>query len=203
MIELKRASPKAIKYACLHFHYARSVPSSQYAYNVYENGEWCGVIIYSTGATVNIASPFGLVQGEVLELVRVALNGKQSYTSQCVAASLKKLHADAPQVKMIVSFADTGQHHLGIIYQATNWLYLGEKDPGHGYTVVRGVKVHPRSLIAKYGTSSTAWIKEHVDPNAQYIPPFGKHKYIFCFSRKLRREWEKKSLPYPKTDADK
>ena len=200
MIELRRASAKAIKYACLHFHYARSVPANQYSYNIYENGEWCGVIIYSSGATNNIACPFGMVQGEVLELVRVALNGKQSHTSECVAASLKQLHKDAPQVKLIVSFADAGQKHLGIIYQATNWIYLGEKDTGHSYTIVHGQKTHVRSLFAKYGTHSTKWIKEHVDPNAEYIPHGSKHKYIFCFPRKLRREWEKKALPYPKAN---
>lgn len=200
MIELKRASAKAIRYACLHFHYARSVPANQYSYNVFENGEWCGVIIYSSGVTQNIASPFGLVQGEVLELVRVALNGKQSHTSECVAASLKQLHKDAPQVKLIVSFADTEQKHLGIIYQATNWIYLGEKDPGHGYTIVHGRKTHARSLVSKYGTSSTAWIKANVDADAEYIPPAGKHKYIFCFPRKLRREWLKKAVPYPKAN---
>ena len=125
MIELKRASAKAIRYACLHFHYARSVPANQYSYNVFENGEWCGVIIYSSGANNHIASPFGLVQGEVLELVRVALNGKQSHTSECVAASLKQLHKDAPQIKIVVSYADMDEGHKGIIYQATNWIYLG------------------------------------------------------------------------------
>ena len=200
MIELRRASAKAIKYACLHFHYARTVPVSLYSYNVYENNEWCGVIIYSSGANNNIACPFELVQGEVLELVRVALNGKQSHTSECVAASLKQLHKDAPQIKIVVSYADTGQQHLGIIYQATNWIYLGRREQSQGYLIVHGKKTHARGLVSKYGTSSTEWLKEHVDPNVEYIPFTGKHKYIFCFPRKLRREWEKKALPYPKAN---
>ena len=200
MIELKRASAKAIRYACIHFHYARTVPSCQYAYNIYENGEWCGVIIYSSGANNHIASPFGLVQGEVLELVRVALNGKQSYTSECVAATLKQLHKDAPQIKIVVSYADTGQKHLGIIYQATNWLYLGEMKQSEGYLIVHGKKTHARGLVSKYGTANTEWLKEHVDPNVEYIPFTGKHTYIFCFPRKLRREWQKKAVPYPEAN---
>lgn len=131
MITLKRATPEAIRYACLKFHYAKVVPSAQYAYNVYnEQGEWCGVIIYGIGANVHIATPFGMANGEVLELVRVALNGKQPCTSECVAASLKQIHKDAPQVKLVVSYADMDQEHIGTIYQATNWIYLGNMNVG-------------------------------------------------------------------------
>ena len=199
MIELKRASAKAIKYACLHFHYARSVPANQYSYNVFENGEWCGVIIYSVGANNHIASPFGLVQGEVLELVRVALNGKQSHTSECVAASLKQLHKDAPQIKIVVSYADMDEGHAGIIYQATNWIYLGEGEPIPSM-ILFGRKTHFKSVTSKYGIASLDYIKSHVDPNAELFIPAGKHKYIFCFPRKLRREWLKKAVPYPKAN---
>lgn len=88
MIEFKKASPAAVRFACIHFHYARRVPSVQYGYNVYQDGEWCGVILFGSGATVNIAKFFGLGQGEVLELVRVALNGKQKTTSECVGGGI-------------------------------------------------------------------------------------------------------------------
>ena len=71
-----------------------------------------------------------MANGEVLELVRVALNGKQPCTSECVAASLKQIHKDAPQVKLVVSYADMDQEHIGTIYQATNWLYLGNMNVG-------------------------------------------------------------------------
>ena len=80
-MRLTLANAKAIKHACLKFHYAKSVPSVQYGFNVYnDDDEWCGVICYGGGATPNIGKPFGLMQGEILELVRVALNGKQKTT---------------------------------------------------------------------------------------------------------------------------
>ena len=74
--------------------------------NVYnEQDEWCGVICYGGGANNNLSKSFGYVPGEVLELERVALNGKQEYTSQAVAMSLKKLHEVNPLVKIVVSYA--------------------------------------------------------------------------------------------------
>jgi len=200
MITLKRATPEAVRYACLNFHYAKAIPSAYYAYNVYnEQNEWCGVIIYGGGATPNISKPFGMAQGETLELVRVALNGKQPCTSECVSASLRQLHKDAPQIKLIVSFADIDQNHYGTIYQATNWIYLGDMNVGErGSFIVNGKKMHPKSVYSHGWVQSVDWLKEHVDPNTQEIKTKGKRKYIFVFDKKLRKEWQKKSLPYPK-----
>lgn len=200
MIELRRANPDAIRYACLKFHYARTVPSAEYAYNVYnDQDEWCGTIIYGVGATPNIAKPFGLANGEVLELLRVALNGKQPCTSECVAASLKRIHKDAPHVKMIVSFADIDQNHYGTIYQATNWIYLGDRNVGErGGFIVNGKRMHPKSLHSRGWSQSVQWLQEHIDPNAQEIKSKGKRKYIFVFDKKARKQWQEKALPYPK-----
>ena len=203
MIELRNATPKAIRYACMHFHYAKSVPSVQYGYNVYQDGEWCGVILFGSGATPNIASPFGMIQGEVLELVRVALNGKQNTTSECVAASLRKLHEDAPQIKIVVSFADEDQNHVGTIYQATNWIYLGRYGKGERSAfIINGKKTHPRTIGSAGGVQSIKWIRENLDPEASEFFTKGKEKYIFVFNKRLRREWLKQAQPYPKKAGD-
>ena len=72
MITLKRATPEAVRYACLNFHYAKVVPCAIYYYNVYnESGEWCGCILFGNGA-MNFHKLFCLNNGEVFELVRVA-----------------------------------------------------------------------------------------------------------------------------------
>ena len=203
MIALKRATPEAIRYACVNFHYAKSVPSAQYAYNVYNDcGEWCGVIIFGCGASHYAAKCLGYNVGEVLELVRVALNGKQACTSECVAAAIRRVQADAPMVKCLISYADQNQGHQGIIYQATNWIYLGDTSKTSNSKpdayLIFGEKIHPRSVGAKGWKQSLKWLKENVDPNAQEIWGKPKHKYIFVFDKKKRREWQKKALPYPK-----
>ena len=200
MITLKRASAEAVRYACMNFHYAKRVPSASYAYNVYnEQNEWCGVIIFGVGATPNIGKPFGMANGEVLELVRVALNGKQPCTSECVGQAIRQLHKDAPHIKMLVSFADIDYHHIGTIYQATNWIYLGDMNVGNrGFFIVHGKKMHPKTIHDHKWVQSVEWLKEHVDPKAEEVKTLGKRKYIFVFDKKLRKQWQLKSLPYPK-----
>ncbi len=199
-MRLTIANAKAIKYACLNFHYAKSVPSVQYGFNVYnDDDEWCGVICYGGGATPNIGKPFGLAQGEILELVRVALNGKQKTTSECVSASLKELHRANPLIQMVISYADIDQEHAGTIYQATNWLYLGRMNENtRSAFVINGKKTHPRTIGSMGGTQSLQWVRENLDKNATEFISKGKHRYIYCFNKKLRKQWLKETLPYPK-----
>lgn len=198
------ANAQAIRYACLKFHYAKSVPSVQYGFNIYnDDDEWCGVICYGLGATPNIARPFGMNQGEVLELVRVALNGKQNTTSQCVAASLRELHKTDPLVKIVVSFADLDQNHAGTIYQATNWIYLGKKNEGERTAfIIHGKKVHKRTVGSAGVKQSIEDVRAKIDPNAECFYSKGKHKYIFVFDKRLRKQWALQSVPYPKKDEE-
>ena len=197
---ISTATPQAIRYACQNYHYSGSVPSVQYGYNMSNPaGEWCGVVCFGGGATPRIGAPYGLYPGEIMELVRVALNGKQTATSQCVATALRELHRDDPLVRLVVSYADADQGHVGTIYQATNWIYEGMKNQGaRGAFIIHGQKVHPRTVGARGWKQSLPWLQEHIDPEAQLLRTSGKHKYLYPFDRKMRRELMKIAREYPK-----
>ena len=143
-MRLEKASNKAIKYACLNFHYAKSIPVNVFGYSVFnEKNEWCGVILYGNGANNNIATQYRLKQGEVIELVRMALNGKQESTSKALSISLKLIKKDVPLCKLIVSYADKDQNHIGTIYQATNWVYQCTVNENTiGAFIINGKKTH-------------------------------------------------------------
>lgn len=190
-MRLEKASKEAMKYACKHFHYSKSIPDCPFGYSVFENDKWCGCVLYGRGANNNLAKEFGLKQGEVIELVRMALNGKQSCTSKVLALSLKLVKKDCPLAKIIVSYADTEQGHTGIIYQATNWIYLGASICNTGYAIdPRDGKVkHTRILNSKYGS-----IK-----GFKYVSKPPKHKYMYCIDKSLKDKYTKKKKTYPKS----
>jgi len=197
-MKMEKASGKAIRYACLNFHYSHAVPQIRLGYSVFnDNDEWCGVILYSNGANPRIAKEYGLVQGQVVELVRVALNGKQECTSQALGKSLKMLKKDAPAVKLVVSFADRNQNHIGTIYQATNWFYIDERSNECGI-MLNGKLTHRRSIGKKYGNTNIEWLRENVDKNAHVIKGETKIKYVYVLDRKLFTGIKEISKPYPK-----
>lgn len=174
-MKLTKATPKAIKYACTNFHYSKSVPTVQYAYNVYnDNNEWCGVILFGGGANNNLAKSFNLKNGEVLELERVALNGKQEQTSKAVALAIRLLHKENPIVKMLVSYADHRQKHVGTIYKATNWIYLGVVHTSDTQYFYKGKWTHERTINSKKN-------KDILKQTLEKRKNANKFKYIYIY----------------------
>lgn len=195
-MRLEKASAKAIKYAILKWHYSKSVPNVSLAYSVFNAfGEWCGVVCFGVGATNNIARPYGLNQGQVVELLRVALNGKQESTGKAVAISLKILRKDAPNVRLVVSYADTEQGHLGVIYQASNWFYIGSSTDSN--LIVNGIREHRRTLTSRFGTNSAEKLRA-AGHTVSIIKTKPKHKYIFPVDKSLIPMCKSIAKPYPK-----
>ena len=188
-MKLEKASYKAIKYACLNFHYAKAIPINTFGYSVFnDNNEWCGVALFGTGASPQIGKQYNLSQGQVIEFVRMALNGKQYKTSKVLGKSIKLIKKDLPLVKLIVSYADQEQGHNGIIYQATNWYYLGEvKSP----PIIEGK--HNKSMGGSIGAARKILGRE---PNV-YLPK-PKHKYLYPLDKSLIPLCKSLSKPYPK-----
>lgn len=201
-MRISKATPKAAEYACKHYHYSKCTPVLQYVYNVFnDSDEWCGVIIYGGGATPHIASPYNKLQGQVVELERVALNGKQGHgkTSTAVAMTLKALSKEAPFIDLVVSFADIDQGHAGILYQATNWIYTGINNANaRGAFIINGKKTHPKTVYSKGWKQSLLWLRENIDPNATEFITKGKHKYLYPMTKKMRKRVQILAVPYPK-----
>lgn len=201
-MRISKATPNACRYACTHFHYSHRTPSIGEAFNVFNDaGEWCGVIIYGGGSAQNIASPYGKWQGQVWELERVALNGKQGHgnTSRAVAMTLKALKKCRPWLDLIVSYADIDQNHKGIIYQATNWVYTGIKNADTvSAFIIHGQKTHRRSCGSKGWVQSLPWLRENVDPNAEAFRTKGQHKYLYPMTDEMRKQIETLRQNYPK-----
>lgn len=198
-MRLEKASFNAVKYACINFHYAKRVPVIRMSYSVFNNNnEWCGVICYGSGAGDKVAKHFDLKQGQCCELVRVALNGKQEQTSKALSISLKLLKKQSPLLQLVYSYADVDQEHFGTIYQATNWIYLGQSNNYPAGFIINGKKTHNKSVGAKGVIQSLEEVRKHLDKNATRFITQGKRKYVQIFNNKLKEKYLKLSKPYLK-----
>lgn len=211
-MRLTKATLQAIKYACLHFHYSRAIPANSLGYNVYnDQDEWCGVILYGYGANRRIGSQYNLPMGGVLELTRVALNGKQEQTSKAVALSIKQLKKDCPHCRLIVSYADCDQQHLGTIYQATNWIFTGLVDKGDISFLINGKKTHRKSVhsrmvvidgVKRHCPENLEAVRKFLDANAEKLVTAGKRKYLMPLDKAMRKQIAHLAKPYPKNEGE-
>jgi hypothetical protein len=199
-MRITRANRKAVEYACLYFHYAKSVPVHLYAYNIYnDENEWCGCICFGIGSVKNMPQLLNCITGTVMELQRVALNGKQGHnkTSQAVSLAMRELKNDAVYLKCLFSYADTEQKHLGIIYQATNWIYIGKSQKTPKY-FKNGKRVHELTV----NDMKRRHKKTAKELGYTKMKGFSKYLYVMPYDKKLRKEILKKQKPYPKRDTE-
>lgn len=189
-MRLEKASHKAIKFACMNFHYAKTVPASSISYSLFnDENEWCGIISFCYPSGVMSGKQFNLMQGQFIELNRMALNGKQNSTSKALSLAIKIFKKQNPTVKLLISYADKGQDHYGTIYQATNWIYVGENETSGKDYFYQGKWRHDRTLN-EYSKEFLATLKTRKRS--------GKRKYIYPLDKTLINYCKSLSKPYPK-----
>lgn len=179
-------------FACKHWHYSGSFPASRRAsIGVWEDGEFIGVVVFAKGL-LHLADPYGLGEHEVCELSRVALKEHRTPVTRIISVALRMLRKHSPGIRLVVSFADPLEGHLGKIYQAGNWIYTGMSATTTVY-VVGGRRLHRRAFVNKnFGTKAMEIPKDAVKMKAT-----GKHRYVMPLDEEIRPVVESMRQPFP------
>ena len=181
-------------------HYLHRKPPCSISLGLFHNEDIVGVITYGVPPSHTLLKG---ICGEdesqnVYELNRlwvsdsVPKNGESFFISQ----SFKFLDKE-----IIVSFADTSQNHVGIVYQATNWIYTGMsakfKDPK-----VRGLEHMHHATYANRMTNKEL-IDKFGEDNVYFVDRPRKHRYIYFNANKRKRKELMKKLKYKQLDYPK
>jgi hypothetical protein len=200
-LRLDWATHKAALLACKRWHYTRSLPPPPMVHvGVWEGRRFIGVVLFSRGASPSLLSAWGLTQDQGCELTRVALGPHQAPVTKIVAVAIRLLRKSNPGLRLIVSFADPGQGHAGGIYQAGNWVYTGQTDPGVKYIERRtGREWHSR-MVSKSGRKKVFGKERQVvrvDQCDRIVTP-GKHRYLMPLDEAMRAQLLPQAKPFPK-----
>ena len=197
-------SHEAAAKAVQRWHYSRVMPAGKLVkFGVWEDERFVGTILYGRGATPMLARSFHIDQTVIAELVRVACGDHATPVTRMVAVSLKLLRARSPGLRVVLSFADPDQGHVGMIYRAGNWLYLGRSSEAN-FWMVHGVKRHPRSISImrrRIGGDLSMpigdWLRRYVDPAAHPFAAAGKMRYAMPLDPGMRAILEPMAVPFP------
>jgi len=119
--------------------------------------------------------------------------------SRIIGIVLRALRANT-SLKFLVSYADPSQGHLGVIYQATNWIYTGLSEPTPLYDIGDGVARHSRSLSHAYGSHSVRHFARH-GVDVKLVPQARKHRYVYFLDPSWRSRLNVPELRYPKVEV--
>jgi hypothetical protein len=197
------ASADAVKYACAHWHYSRSVPVPPLVkIGAWEDGKFIGVVVFSRGATPSLLSPFGLSQTEGCELTRIALTKHETPVSRIVRLAIAFLKKHSPSLRLIVSFADPSEGHHGGIYQAGNWVYNGKSSSSTEYIGPDGKRWHARMVKTKGWTVVHGVRRKTLTPDqCVKVEKPGKHRYLMPLDSEMKAKILPLSKPYPRRHA--
>jgi hypothetical protein len=198
-IRLAGVGHDAAMFAVTRWHYSRTMPVPPVVkYGVWEDGAFIGVLLFSRGAASNLGRPYGLTGIQVCELTRVALRSHTAPVSAVVALGLKRIHADNPGLRLVVSFADPARGHVGTIYQAGSWTYTGTSAATQTYTDDIGRIYHSRQISPTGVNTQFGQRRRVLRPDQLHkVEMPGKHRYLMPLDKAMRRKIMALALPYP------
>lgn len=198
-IDYKTAMDLIVKNHYLH----RKAPCSQ-AFGLFHKTNTdrpIGVITYGTPASRALQKGLcGIDEADnVVELTRLWIEDgtEKNAESFLIANSIKLVTKE-----ILVSYAEAQQGHLGIVYQATNWIYTGLSDKHVIWTIEGTDNKHSRHIFDSYGGINKAK-KILKDKMIKGERP-RKHRYVFFNTSNSKRKKELisklryKIEPYPK-----
>jgi hypothetical protein len=187
-------------------HYLHRRASTMFAYGLFDGEEMIGCVIYGKPASPSLCVGVCGVEesSKVLELTRLWIkDGTPKNTeSYLIGRSLRLL----PKEKdIIVSYAEIGAGHIGIVYQATNWIYTGMSDR-HVEWRLDGISgSHSRHLFDEHGgvNGAKAFFGDRLERHERPR----KHRYVYFNASSKKRKQELldklryKVQPYPKRET--
>lgn len=207
-LKVEQVAVKEVRRSIVMGHYSGVMPDAvQECFGAYADGILVGAAAYGPGGnskTLGAIIP-GFDNSTGRELVRVWAHESApgNTVSRMVGASLKML---PKSVGLVVTFADSGQGHVGTIYQALNFFYLGMSSKGVRYIDRDGVEVTSRLANIyrmrnpeRFGSMSLQEVRTELG----WIPVVShpKHRYaigVGVAKRKVNRRLAEMSVPYPR-----
>lgn len=201
-LRLDFCSHEAAAFACRHWHYSKKIPVGKLVkVGVWEGGEFKGAIVFGDG----LLGPTGTVYGgvdkfKVAEIVRIALRKHDHEVSRMISIAVKLLTRRCPGIELVVAFADQGENHHGGIYQASNFIYTGESEPGRLFRhKATGRILHNRAVSANGLRSHFGKVRRVPrHDECEIIGRSKKHRYLLPLTPEMKTIAENLRRPFPK-----
>lgn len=194
-IVVRQVTVKEVRGVISLFHYSRTMPdSTRFVYGGFIGDRLIGVICFGMGTSKKQYTSIlpDIEKGEYLELTRVWClhNAPKNTESMIISKALKML---PPEIKLIISYADSSKGHCGIIYQATNWYYLGTGRANNKRLVDAEGHEHHVRLISLYKERHPE-LREYT--SEQIMNMYGwkyadcgvKHRYVYLRGSKVEKK---------------
>jgi hypothetical protein len=232
-VSVREISSSVAKEIIVKKHYTHAWTACRYALGIFyktdetnalgDSDKLIGCLVYGfpVGARAALSISEKLTKDNVLELTRLYCDDGygSNIESYAIGQSFKWFRENDKAIKVLISYADNGQDHLGGIYQATNWIYQGLNTdialmPNHGISLQKDPYdwIHSRTVFSMWGSGNLEHLKREIGKQGykefwrREEPP--KHRYIQIVvgdkkeKRELLKTLKHKVREYPKNSRE-
>ena len=186
--------PNVIKSLIIEHHYR--------CFGIYVDDDLAGAAVFTAGPRLAFRVLSGASPQQVAVLARLWLSDDlpKNAESRIIAILIRLLRREQ-RWKLLLSYADPGAGHEGVIYRASGWLYLGTGQPSRYLDIGDGKAVHPRTVYGRLGANNVGHLRRTGMEVRQLIQN-GKHRYAYVLDPAWQWRLRDPVLPYPaKADA--
>ena len=169
-------------------HYSHNINGVKisHCFRVEHDGELVGGVVFGALSTT-AWKRFADSEEKVMELRRLVLldQAGRNSESRVVGWCLRWLKKHAPQIEIVVSYADPAHGHTGVIYRASNFQHVGMSAADKGFRDPEAGKTyHSRALRTKYKGEYKPFVKKlrakHEAGMLEVVELPGKHCYTYA-----------------------
>lgn len=183
-------------------HYLHSMPgATQIALGVFARSRLMGAMTLGCGPANAHRLVEGAIPADCLTITRLWLSDDlpKNSESRTLGMALRVLRRQTT-VKFVLAYADPSAGHLGVVYQAANFLYTGLSVSTPVYQVEDRPAVHSRTLSQVLGTRNLSYLKAQ-GLDVRPVRPEPKYRYAYFLDSTWGNHLLVPVLPYPKREA--
>lgn len=176
-ITIKVCEKKEADKLIIAYHYSHKVTKNSFlSFLVYYNGKVAGAMQLGYGINPKRKKEYN--PDEVREFDRMWLSDEMPKFSESITLSLlhhflRKVH---PEIKHLISYADTSVGNVGTIYKASNYKLI-QKSKARFFILESGERVHPVTMWHRHKTQKWDFLKKQY-PNIKKAEGY-QLKYVF------------------------
>lgn len=180
-------------------HYLHSLPGgTMLRFGVFASSRLLGVLTFGAGPALAYSLVEAAQPQDCLTLTRLWLADELPANSESrILGRVIRYLRQYTHLKFLVAYSDPTASHIGVIYQATNWLYTGLSAPTPLYDLGDHIPRHSRSVAHAFGTHSLEYFARH-GMLVKLVSQSPKYRYLFFLDPRWRPRLKVPVLPYPK-----
>jgi hypothetical protein len=186
-------------------HYSKNINGlkTSFCFGLYDEDALIGACLFGQLSTTSWKK-YSDCEDDVLELRRLVLidNTPKNTESWFIARCINYVKKNS-NYTTIVSYADPHYDHIGYIYQASNFYYLGTTNKDKLLKDIdTGKTYHSRALRTKYKGEYKPFVKvlreKYERGLLEEITVPGKHIYVYPLKKSIKKKFKDLKKEYPK-----